>query len=263
LALLASGGALAQGEEGGHPAHIHSGTCDELGDVLYPLSNVGPGAVRNGTPDVAGDEVGSDEDLYPIDISVTTIDASLADIANGDTAINVHESADEIQNYIACGNIGGTMFGDSLVIGLETLNDSGYNGVAVLTADGEQTEVTVYLGEGLAGDDDGMDMEGDDSGKGSDDEDDDRGGDEGNSAGSSVDIADRAFGPATLEIAAGTTVTWTNNDGTAHTVTADDGSFDSENLDPGATYSFTFDTPGTYTYHCDYHSSMTATIVVS
>src|SRR5262245_55959733 len=94
LALLASGGALAQGEEGGHPAHIHSGTCDELGDVLYPLSNVGPGAVRNGTPDAAGDVVGADEDLYPIDISVTTIDASLADIANGDTAINVHESAD-------------------------------------------------------------------------------------------------------------------------------------------------------------------------
>jgi hypothetical protein len=23
-----------------HPAHIHSGTCDELGDVVYPLADV-------------------------------------------------------------------------------------------------------------------------------------------------------------------------------------------------------------------------------
>jgi len=258
MALLSGGGVQAQGEEGGHPAHIHSGTCDELGDVLYPLSNVGPGSNTNGTADAMGDAVGSDEDIYPIDISVTTVDAKLSDIANGDTAINVHESADEIANYIACGNIGGMMIGDNLVIGLETLNDSGYSGVAVLTATGDQTQVTVYIGEGLSGGDEGAAEEeatpeassGDTSG-------------DAGAAESAVDIKDFAFSPADLEVSVGTTVTWTNDDSATHTVTADDGSFDSGDLANGATFSQTFDTAGTFTYHCAKHPNMTATITVS
>jgi len=258
MALLSGGGVQAQGEEGGHPAHIHSGTCDELGDVLYPLSNAGPGSNTNGTADAMGDTVGSDEDIYPIDISVTTVDAKLSDIANGDTAINVHESADEIANYIACGNIGGMMIGDNLVIGLETLNDSGYSGVAVLTATGDQTQVTVYIGEGLSGGDEGAAEEeatpeassGDTSG-------------DAGAAESAVDIKDFAFSPADLEVSVGTTVTWTNDDSATHTVTADDGSFDSGDLANGATFSQTFDTAGTFTYHCAKHPNMTATITVS
>ncbi len=79
---------------------------------------------------------------------------------------------------------------------------------------------------------------------------------------SSVTIQDFAFGPASISVAVGSTVTWTNQDGTAHTVTADDGSFDSGNLAQGATFSQTFDTPGTYTYHCAIHSSMIGTITV-
>src|SRR6185436_1776565 len=39
-----------------------------------------------------------------------------------------------------------------------------------------------------------------------------------------------------LEIAAGTTVVWTNNDQMAHTVTAKDKSFDSEQIQPGKTW---------------------------
>jgi plastocyanin len=77
-----------------------------------------------------------------------------------------------------------------------------------------------------------------------------------------VTISGFAFGPASISVPVGSTVTWTNQDGTAHTVTADDGSFDSGNLAPGATFSQTFDTPGTYTYHCAIHSSMTGTITV-
>jgi plastocyanin len=77
-----------------------------------------------------------------------------------------------------------------------------------------------------------------------------------------VTISGFAFGPASISVAAGSTVTWTNQDGTAHTVTADDGSFDSGSLAPGATFSQTFDTPGTYTYHCAIHSSMTGTVTV-
>ena len=78
-----------------------------------------------------------------------------------------------------------------------------------------------------------------------------------------VDITNFAFGPSTLTVAVGDTVTWTNSDAAPHTVTAENGAFDSGNLDSGATFRFTFTEPGTYTYRCDYHSEMTATVVVA
>jgi plastocyanin len=81
--------------------------------------------------------------------------------------------------------------------------------------------------------------------------------------GDAVTIANFAFGPASLSVAAGTTVTWTNEDTTAHTATADDGSFDSSSIAPGATFSQAFDTAGTFAYHCSIHPNMTATIEVN
>lgn len=77
-----------------------------------------------------------------------------------------------------------------------------------------------------------------------------------------VDIANVAFGPTSLTIAVGDTVTWTNSDSMPHTATDEDDRFDSGNLDPGQSFSFTFTAAGTYTYRCDYHSNMTGTIVV-
>lgn len=78
----------------------------------------------------------------------------------------------------------------------------------------------------------------------------------------SVTIQNFAFQPATLDVAAGTTVTWTNQDSAQHTVTADDGSFGSDKLGTGSTFTHTFSAPGTYTYHCSIHASMKATITV-
>jgi len=78
----------------------------------------------------------------------------------------------------------------------------------------------------------------------------------------SVAITDGAFGPATLTVSVGDTVTWTNTDDSPHTVTAEGGAFDSGNLDEGLSFSFTFTDPGTYTYVCNYHDEMRATIVV-
>jgi plastocyanin len=75
-------------------------------------------------------------------------------------------------------------------------------------------------------------------------------------------IQDFAFGPATMTVAVGDTVTWTNADSAPHTVSAENGAFDSGNIDEGQTFSFTFTAPGTYAYRCDYHSEMTATVVV-
>jgi plastocyanin len=82
-------------------------------------------------------------------------------------------------------------------------------------------------------------------------------------AAAAVTIANFAFAPPSLQIAAGTTVTFTNNDTTAHTATADDGSFDTGTIDPGTSAEITFNTPGTYTYKCKFHASMTGTIIVN
>src|SRR5215211_6033039 len=80
--------------------------------------------------------------------------------------------------------------------------------------------------------------------------------------GTAVSIVDFAFQPASLEVASGSTVTWTNTGAAPHTVTADNGAFDSGQLKPGATFSQTFTTPGTYTYHCETHPKMTGTVFV-
>jgi plastocyanin len=81
-------------------------------------------------------------------------------------------------------------------------------------------------------------------------------------AGNQVSIQNFSFGPGTIAISAGATVTWTNNDSVTHTVTAMDGSFNSSNLAPGRQFSFTFTSPGTYAYHCSIHPFMTGQVVV-
>ncbi len=83
------------------------------------------------------------------------------------------------------------------------------------------------------------------------------------SDGTQVDITDFTFAPASLTVAVGTAVTWTNHDDEPHTVVARDGSFHSPALDTNATYRFTFSTPGTFDYICSIHPMMTATVVVT
>lgn len=78
-----------------------------------------------------------------------------------------------------------------------------------------------------------------------------------------VSIVNFAFDPATLHVAAGTNVTWTNADSAGHTVTASGGAFGSGRLAEGETFRFLFSTPGTIEYRCSIHSSMKGTIIVS
>jgi plastocyanin len=78
-----------------------------------------------------------------------------------------------------------------------------------------------------------------------------------------VKIDNFSFGPATITVPAGTTVTWTNNDDVPHVVTSDDNKmFKSKALDTDDHFSFTFTKPGTYNYYCAIHPKMTAKIVV-
>jgi plastocyanin len=76
-----------------------------------------------------------------------------------------------------------------------------------------------------------------------------------------VTIKDFAFTPNVVHIAAGGSVTWTNQDGTAHTVKFSDS--ESSALGNGAAYTKKFDTPGKYDYNCGIHPSMKGTVEVT
>src|SRR5258707_15439011 len=61
-----------------------------------------------------------------------------------------------------------------------------------------------------------------------------------------VKIDNFSFGPATLTVSVGTSVTWTNRDDIPHTVVSTDGVFKSKVLDMDEKFSFTFSKAGTY-----------------
>lgn len=135
------------------PAHIHFGTCDELGDIAFPLDDVT--AVT-----IAGSPVPSPvvEDPENPDIvmgervieSVTDVEANWDTLVgeNATYAINVHDSADNMGVYIACGDLTGEPENDRLEIELQPLNDSGWQGTAVLEQTGDTTiTVTVTLAD--------------------------------------------------------------------------------------------------------------------
>jgi len=60
------------------------------------------------------------------------------------------------------------------------------------------------------------------------------------------------FEPKVIEVEAGDTVTWTNEDNFTHTVEVD-GEEDHE-VEQGESFSITFDRTGTYHYVCTLHS---------
>jgi plastocyanin len=77
-----------------------------------------------------------------------------------------------------------------------------------------------------------------------------------------VVMRNTTFVPGRVQISAGTTVVWRNEDQLVHTVTANDKSFDSGLLQPGKTYRRTFDKPGQYPYYCLPHPFMKGVVVV-
>ncbi len=81
--------------------------------------------------------------------------------------------------------------------------------------------------------------------------------------GDTVSIADSAFVPEDLAVAAGTTVTWRNDDGLQHSVvSATDLEFASTVMDEGDEFTFAFEEPGEYAYVCGIHDFMTGTVTV-
>ena len=122
------------------PAHIHTGSCDEVGEVVAPLQDL--------TAPV-GDALGQ-TGAVTAETSFTPVPLTLDQILAGEHVVNVHLSADEIDTYIACGEIGGVLDANgALVIGLSEVEGSGFTGIAFLSpgADGASTDVSAFVSE--------------------------------------------------------------------------------------------------------------------
>jgi plastocyanin len=252
---LLSPALAAQGDEAElHPAHIHSGTCADLGDVVVPLTdlaNIGDDAERTGA-------ISS----IPVKSSMTVVDMPLQEIIDGGHAINVHQSAEEIDVYIACGDIGGVVTMDEdeeeneLIIGLGELNESGHTGIAWLGAEGDTTRVGVSLvepGDMRAGTEAAQEATPVSAEAGAD------------AAAESlaVEIKDFTYTPPAIEVAVGDSVTWTNQDNAAHTATGlDREALQSGPIAFGESFTQAFDTAGTYEYFCEFHPNMKGSVVV-
>jgi plastocyanin len=72
----------------------------------------------------------------------------------------------------------------------------------------------------------------------------------------------RAFTPATITVAVGTTVKWINKDSYTHNVTSATGVFNSGSMGNGAIFPFQFTAAGTYPYTCTLHPGMAGTVIV-
>ena len=79
-----------------------------------------------------------------------------------------------------------------------------------------------------------------------------------------VKIENFSFGPVTLTVPVGATITWINRDDIPHTVVSTDDSktFKSKVLDTDEKFSFTFSKAGTYPYFCSIHPKMTGKVIV-
>ena len=77
-----------------------------------------------------------------------------------------------------------------------------------------------------------------------------------------VKVDNFSFSPATLNVAVGTTVTWTNRDDIPHNVVSTDKVFKSKVMDTDEKFSYTFTKAGSYAYFCSIHPHMTGTVVV-
>ncbi len=152
--LVVGGGGLALAQSTtdtpaiSHPAHIHKGTCDQLDpNPASPLNNVE--LKMNDSKDEKANAPVGVLTAAQVGVSITEDgEYKWDDMLAESHAINVHESDANIQNYIACGDVGGVIVDDNLVIALHPVNDSGYTGIAILHKDGDgNVDVTIYLAE--------------------------------------------------------------------------------------------------------------------
>lgn len=142
LAGMVAGGASAgaQDDTPARPSHIHGGDCDEPGEVIRPLTSL----------TVPSGEVAGNSDAVLAEAAFTTIPLSLPEMLEEDHSLKVHLSAERIETYLACGDIGGAVDANgALIVGLKELDGSGYTGIAYLVPSGSQTLVSVMIAQVL------------------------------------------------------------------------------------------------------------------
>jgi plastocyanin len=72
------------------------------------------------------------------------------------------------------------------------------------------------------------------------------------------------FEPIAIQVRAGSTVTWHNDDNFTHSVFVHDGSGRNPVAAPGQSVSLTFETPGEFTYTCSFHpQNMKGRVIVT
>ena len=86
--------------------------------------------------------------------------------------------------------------------------------------------------------------------------------DQPSAANAGVSIDNFVFGPQTITVPVGATVTWTNKDDIPHTSVSTEGVVKSKVLDTGEKFSYTLTKAGTYPYYCTIHPKMTGKIIV-
>src|SRR5207302_8957376 len=77
--------------------------------------------------------------------------------------------------------------------------------------------------------------------------------DQPSAANAEVKIDNFVFGPQTITVPIGATVTWTNKDDIPHTSVSTEGVFKSKVLDTDEKFIYTFTKAGTYSYYCTIH----------
>lgn len=140
---------VAEAAPAGILNHIHDGTCENLGGVIAPLSNL-----------VFADEAAADDaeaaatpmaaiaaSSVPVAVSVTNIELTLDELLAAPHAFNAHDPSDP-SVFIACGNITGAPDAQgNLFVGVAEDSESNLSGVVWLLDDGTGTGTvaTVFL----------------------------------------------------------------------------------------------------------------------
>src|SRR5215212_7815380 len=122
-------------------AHIHAGTCEELGIVVYSFPDLETYRLDE------GEEAG----VGAIELITGTTQIPLSELFGEPFSVHVHESSQNKQTYIACSDIGSRPAdpwseNDGLTLRAEEQRGSGYSGFTTLrpTADGG-TQVTMVI----------------------------------------------------------------------------------------------------------------------
>jgi hypothetical protein len=138
-----------------YPVAIHQGTCaTPTAEPAYKIGDI-RGFINGNNQVIPRDQYRGTLTTSPVLTSGVGVGPKLDDFLDASPyVILVHKSAQDYTTYIACGEIGGPVVNDQLVVALRPLSDSGYYGVAILnranTGDNGTTG-NIYLFSGASG----------------------------------------------------------------------------------------------------------------